>query len=120
MKVSFALSIAGAVVVLYRVRTRLVSRAIPLDVDLATSVAIYRLELVRRRDLLRAVARWYLFPILPGMVVFTLGLFLSRPAAGVRMLALFVFVGFLTQALNQRAARRIDQKIARLATLEHQ
>lgn len=87
------------------------------ELDLASG---HRRELVRQRDALRSVWRWYLLPFVPGAVVFVLGTNLEAganlsiwAALGMSVESLgfmgVVFVGIW--ALNARAARELDDEI---------
>lgn len=74
-------------------------------------------ELRRQRDLLRDVPRWYLAPFVPGLLLIAIGRFLEEPekwSVQVRFLlstaAIFAFVAWL----NRRAARKLDEEIAKL------
>ena len=88
----------------------------PADMALTSCLAFHRGELERQRDLLRGVWKWYLLPLVPGMILFCLGPVMARPekaslavavsiAAG--NLAFFVFIG----ELNRRAANKIQGRI---------
>ena len=82
-----------------------------------------RRQLVRQRDLLRSVPKWYLAPFLPGMLGFYLA-FAAKDAAVVGWsaalghiwvnlagtAALFVFIAWL----NLNTARNLDRQIAAL------
>ena len=65
-RVGCALVMAGALFIIYRLRTRAVAGSIPLDAPRAHAVAAYRRELEVQRDLLRTVTSWYLLPFFPG------------------------------------------------------
>lgn len=90
-------------------------------------VQFYRRELVRQRDALAGIWRWYLGPLVPGMVVFWLSVgaraTASDPvwpwvitAAGLAFCA-FVFGGIA--ALNQRAAAQLQAEIDTLDQAAH-
>ena len=84
-------------------------------------MAVYRRELERQRDLLRTVTWWYLLPLLPAMVVLTLGqaIMRSQPAPALRMFGFVLLIGVLIRQLNQRGAHKLQHKIDRLtAALE--
>jgi len=88
----------------------------PAD-DLAS---VHRRELVRQRDALRSVWRWYLAPFVPGLLVFIVG---TTIEAGVHaplwavIATSAVSLGFVSLifagvwALNAYAARKLDQEI---------
>lgn len=84
---------------------------------------MHRRELIRQRDALRSVWRWYLMPFVPGIVVFTLGTTIEA-GASVPLWAVIVtsivslgFSGaifFGVWALNAYAARKLDEQIKEL------
>lgn len=86
--------------------------------------AFYRGELVRQRDALRSITRWYLAPFIPGLVLFQAGVAHSMLAQEMPMAAVAVISGialaFLFAVfaairwLNHRAASQLDAEIARL------
>ena len=119
-RVGCALVMAGALFIIYRLRTRAVPGSIPLDAPRAHAVAAYRRELEVQGDLLRTVTFWYLLPLLPGLAVITLGqaLALAQTARALPVLVFFLLFGFLTRQLNQRGARKLQDKIDGLVTLE--
>lgn len=100
-----------------------------IDAPTREQIAFHRGALVRQRDLLRSVPRWYLGPFVPGLVVLfvaqarsaLLGEGLSSPAlervaplAGNLALVALVFVAVAW--LNARAARKLDAEVAALDT----
>jgi hypothetical protein len=123
-----ALVMAGAVVVV-AVLWRRGSNMRPPMIDAPTSeqIAFHRGALVRQRDLLRSVPRWYLGPFVPGILVLFVaqarnallgeGLpsaALDRGALLAGNLALVVLVFVAVAWLNARAARKLDAEIAAL------
>jgi FtsH-binding integral membrane protein len=125
------LVIAGALFAVLRLHKTGAARTVPAELAFRTCVGFHRQELERQRDLLRSVWRWYLLPLVAGMVVFLLGLFeltMQRPhtsehartivivfaltAAGCAL----VFVG--VGKLNQWAARKLQREIDTLNQLE--
>ena len=77
----------------------------------------HRREIVRQRDMLRAVPYWYLLPLVPGMIV-TLaakadsaaGALVAVPVVGV----IFMFVWWL----NAAAARFLESQLRQVEALE--
>jgi len=94
-----------------------------LDVPADNLSRVYRRDLVRQRDALKAVWRWYLLPFVPGIVVFVLG---TNIEAGVSLPAWAIFVSsaislsfvgliyFCIWVLNAYAARKLDEEIEAL------
>jgi hypothetical protein len=122
-RIGCGLAIAGALFIIYRIRTRGVAHPVPTNVALSAAMAIYQRELERQRDLLLTVTWWYLLPLLPGMVVLTLlqGFMRSQPGPALRVFSFVLVIGALTRQLNRRAAGTLQQKIDRLtAALEKQ
>ena len=114
------LVIAGVLYVVVQLYRRASSGSLPADLGVAASVEFHRRELVRQRDMLRSVWRWYIAPIVPGLAVFSAGSIPPHsPAWAYLWLALFFFVtlGGIVW-LNRRAADRLDRQIAELDNLE--
>lgn len=117
-----ALVIAGALYIVYQLHKRGSAKTVPADLASMTCLNFHRDELERQRDLLRSVWRWYLLPIVPGLVLFLIGHAVKVPpehwgAFGVTAAvcaAVFASVG----ALNQWAARRLQRQIDELDALE--
>ena len=89
----------------------------------ASLMEFHRTELVRQRDAVASVWRWYLAPFAPGALIFVAGALFS-PDTGLPFLAqLPVFLSSLAIMggvaaavilLNTRAARQLDEEIAAL------
>ncbi|TGX50142.1 hypothetical protein E5A73_17110 [Sphingomonas gei] len=121
IRIACAAIILGTVVVmrnLWRRRPKAPDAALG-----AASHAFHRANLVAQRDLLLSVWRWYLAPIVPGMVLFLLAA--ARASAEHMPLAVALaasgVAGTLVGAmfwgihwLNRAAARRLDVAIAAL------
>jgi hypothetical protein len=123
-RLGHGLIIAGVLYVCAQLRVRGSARALP-DATARECVAFQRAELQRQHDLLRGVWRWYLAPLVPGLMV----LFASHAAvaAAVRPLlvlpvalaalftaAVFVVIG----KLNLGAAARLREQIRQLEAEE--
>ena len=84
----------------------------------------FKRELERQRDLLQNVGKWYLGPLVPGLVIITIASARSNPGH-LRHFALFLtvyglFVVFLfvyIWKLNHRAARKLQRQIDELDAL---
>jgi len=121
VQIGAGLIIAAALYVSWQLNKRAsVSSNTMLATDL---VNFHRDELVRQRDALRSVWRWYLLPFVPGALVFTLGTTIEANAdlsiwgaLAVSAVQLgfggAIFLGIWT--LNIYAARRLDEKIKAL------
>lgn len=111
------LALLGIAYVMYQIRAKGTVRPLPSALGLTAAAAFYRGELERQRNLLLSVWRWYLLPLVPGLVVFTLARWLEQPppwprAAG--MVAGAAVVNFVIVWMNRRAAARVQKAIDRL------
>ena len=96
----------------------------PTDISSGQSLADHHREaLVRQRDALQSVWRWYLLPFAPGMLVFTLGTTFETGSGippSARLSTSAVSLGFISaiffgvHALNARAAKKLDEEIGAL------
>lgn len=125
-----ALLMAGVVVVVV-VLWRRGSNVRPPELDAPTSeqIAFHRRAIVRQRDLLRSVPRWYLGPLVPGVLVLSVAEALRAPlgealphptltrvAMVAGEVAILAIVFGAVAWLNARAARKLDAEIATLDT----
>lgn len=116
-KLGALLTVAGTGVLVWQLHTRASAR--PLPAALADSLLqFHRGELVRQRDALRSVWRWYIAPLVPGMVLFLCGrqVEIGRWQPGVFVVAALLLVGVVL--LNHLAARRLQRQIDVLDGLE--
>jgi hypothetical protein len=115
-----ALIIAGMLCILFQLYKRATPGTLPADLALTASLDFHRRELVRQRDLLRTVWLWYVGPIVPGIVVFGMGV---KPAHGsaslLNAVPFFTILGVVLW-LNYRAAQRLTRQIAEIDNLESQ
>lgn len=119
MQAGAALIIVATVMVLRHLHRMASARAVPEDG--APIVDFHREELIRQRDVLRTVGRWYLAPFIPGLALITAGRWFQAHARGrtvetdhliilvtSAIVALFfVFVW----ALNQWGAKQLQKRI---------
>ncbi len=123
IRVGALMIIAGAFYVCWKLN-EIASASDPDPLVAAESLANHhRRELVRQRDALRSVWRWYLLPFVPGIVVFIVGtsiqagadlslwITLTTAMVGLGLVSLF-FAG--VWVLNQHAAREINAEIQAL------
>jgi hypothetical protein len=108
---------AGILYVLYHLHAWGSARALPADLGLKDALDFQCSEMVRQRDLLQGVWRWYMLPFFPGMALILIGRAIESPDR--RLLAAIVAAAAVLMAaylarLNQRAARRIQQSIDQL------
>jgi hypothetical protein len=114
MRAGFLVSVPAVIFVVYHLHRQGASRVMPADMALASCLAFHRGELVRQRDLLRGVWRWYLAPLIPGLILVCLGPALAHPEHAGRALALFAgilaFFALIGEA-NRYAAKRLQARI---------
>jgi hypothetical protein len=115
-----ALVIAGLIYVIWRMNGMAAPATTPVSMGFDTWVGFHRRELERQRDALRSIWRWYLLPMLPGILVFSLGVILPKMhrladvwRAAPFSLMLVAFFWFVIQA-NLRGARRLQEQIDEL------
>jgi hypothetical protein len=109
-----ALVAVGALYVCWRLHMLASARA----PDAAEScLAFHRGELIRQRDALRAIWRWYLGPLVPGLALFWIGVGLEQPTPvlGAIIAAIGLAIGggvfWGIGALNARAAEMLQKEI---------
>jgi len=108
------LSIAGVIFIVYYLHRHGAARTMPEEMALTTCLQFHRGELERQRDLLRGVWKWYLAPLLPGLILFYLGPILAHPERaprGLWLLALSLAFFVLIGELNRYAAKRLQARI---------
>jgi hypothetical protein len=118
IRIASAAVILGTLFVLYNLWRR---RPTPHDAALgAPSLPFYRATLAAQRDALATVWRWYLAPIVPGMVLFLLAVLHASAQHMPFWAALLAIVGLTLPVgaifwgihrLNRAAARRIQTMI---------
>lgn len=116
LKLGSLLVIAGVAIVAWQLARR-TSRPDPAA-EAADVYSHYRSRLVCEEHLLARVGRWYLAPMLPGLLVFMAGQAVAAGAATLpgfmtfAALPLLLFLGIWL--LNRRAAAKLREQIARL------
>jgi hypothetical protein len=113
-----ALLIGGVLFVMGYLHLRAASRVVPGQADAKTLWRFHRHELLRQRDILRAIVWWYLAPFVPGMVVLAAARWDTgaAPALGGAVIVLLLFA-FVRQ-LNLRGAKFLDGELAKVDALE--
>ena len=116
-QVALGLGIAGTLVLLYQMRKRGASRALPTDMAFMSCLEFHRQELERQRDTLETFWIWGLMPLVPFGLVFTFAFYFMPRGGLILSLIVGVFVAcFLTffGKLNQRGARKLQRQIDEL------
>ena len=121
VKLGSVMIVAGVLYVAWQLHRRASPGKVDPDAAAANVIAFHRAELERQYRALSKIWRWYLGPMLPGLLVFIIGPACMHPPhswvsvwEGLGVCA-FVFGG--TWWLNWRAARMLRREIDRLDTL---
>ena|SRR5579872_85040 len=121
VRVGFGLLILGTSYLIWHLLSKGSWGPLPEEMGLSSCVEFQRRQLEQQRDLLTSVWRWYLGPLIPGMVVllFAFGRanpgHLKHPAFVVVPEAIFfAAVAVAIAMLNGRAARRLQRQIDEL------
>ena len=79
--ISNLLIIAGVLVVVVNLRRKAHAAAPPASASAEALVAFQRAEFVRQRDALKTVWRWYILPVIPGVVLWFIAMGMGAAAA---------------------------------------
>jgi hypothetical protein len=115
-QLAIAMILVGEAIVLRNLWRRGTPRpAPPPGVSTVEYLAYYRAELVRERDLLGSVIRWYLAPMAPGLVFLPIAVCidLGRIAlwTGSVTIASVALVFIVVAAVNHRQSRKLAREI---------
>ena len=110
-RVGAVLILLATTYVVYRLQRYGSTSMMPEELALTNCVEFHRAQLLRQRDLLRSVWRWYLLPFVPGLLLMLMGRAAVDPSRAMRatLISAVVFLGI--GWLNERAARRLDDEI---------
>jgi drug/metabolite transporter (DMT)-like permease len=123
MQLGSILIIAGAIFIVAWLHFRASANPIPSHISFMDYTSRYRDELRRQQSALRTVWLWYLGPLVPGLVLFTIGMGrLIEHAPGSRrpmwpFVVLMVAVFAAIWLLNLWGARRLQHQIDELSSL---
>jgi hypothetical protein len=124
MRVGSGLIIAGSIYIAWHLYAKGSGRRLPGTLGLSSSIEFHREELVRQRDLVRSVPRWYLGPMIPGLVVLMVAVGRANPGHVKHFGWIFgsycVFMALVFAGvwwMNTRAARKIQKRIDELDRL---
>lgn len=112
-----ALCIAGLLYMAYQLNRRASVRSLPAELGAESSLQFYRGQLERQRDFIAHIWRWYLWPLVPGLAVFSLQSILAVhkhiwPALAVN--GLFAASLIAAWQANAYAARCLQKRINEL------
>jgi len=115
--VSPLLLIAGMLYVMFQIHLR-AAKPLPGDAGRTAYLEFHRRELERQRDALRSVWRWYLLPLVPGLVAGIIDTALARRGMGAAaffgLVCAIIFAGVCK--LNDNAAGKLDKEIENLSS----
>lgn len=120
---SFALFFVAMLWIVVALHRKGSAKSLPEGVDTLNGLKFYRAELERQYRVVKEVWWWYLAPMVPGFVVYTVGYVWMHPhPAGwvkiavmdVAVTGMFVWVW----RMNQKAARCLERMIAELNATE--
>ena len=122
-RATFALFIAAMLWIVVQLYRKGSATRLPGGLDTLTSLRLYRGELERQRAVVRNVWSWYLAPLVPGFVVYTIGYAIKfqRPAAWAGLALMDTIVAgmfFVIWKMNMRAARCLQRMIDELNAVE--
>lgn len=125
LRIGALMVVAGTLCVCWQLNKIAAASATPDDASAESLASHHRSQLVRQRDALRSVWKWYMLPLVPGLLVMSLG-FSIRDSATMpiwsmvtRSLIQLGFTGAVfagVWALNARGARKLDTEINALDT----
>ena len=122
-RITFALWIAALAWMMLSLHRKGSAKKMPEGADTLTGLRFYRAELERQLEVVSSVWSWYLAPMVPGFVVFTVGSVIppSHPAAWAKAAFMDVLVAgmfFWVWKLNAKAARCLTRMIEELKAAE--
>ena len=115
------LIIAGLAYMAYQLHRRTSPRNMPGDLGAVSSLRFHRAELERQMDFLRHIWKWYLGPMIPGLLAFSLATMTGdhhRLLRLVLMNSLFAGCLVLVWRLNAYAVRCLQARIDELRRIE--
>ena len=117
-RVAYVAIIASVLYICWHLHQHGSASRMPENLGMANSLEFHRQELERQRDLVSGVWRWYLGPMIPGMVLLLVALARTNPGhvknfgvvfTAYACLVVLVFAG--VGWMNLRAARRLQRRI---------
>jgi len=118
-RTTYGLFIAAMLWIVVALHHKGSAKTMPEGVDTLTGLRFYRAELERQYRVVRDVWWWYLAPLVPGFVVYTIGHAIQspRPAAWAGLAFMDVVVAGMfvwIWRMNQKAARCLERMIQEL------
>jgi len=118
LRLSCALLVVGEAIVIAGMWRVSAKAPAPVGASTQDLLSFYRGELGRERDRLWTIARWYLAPVAPGIVLLPFGVYsalgISSPGVNVVTLGSTALAYVIIIALHRRSARRIARELESL------
>jgi hypothetical protein len=117
-QVACAMLIAGLAYMAYQLHRRTSPRSMPAELGATNSLQFHRTELERQLDFINHIWRWYLGPLVPGLLAFSLATAMADHHNLVRIALVNLFFAFcliLVWRLNVYAAHCLQNRIDELA-----
>ncbi len=113
LRLSCALLVVGEAIVIVGMWRVSAKTPAPSSASTQDLLSFYRGELGRERDRLRDIARWYLAPVAPGIVLFPFGVYAALGISSLLVTAVTLVSTALTYVIIVALHRRSAQRIAR-------
>lgn len=111
--------IGGILLVVWNLHRKARASAPPSDASAATLIDFQRAEFTRQRDALKTVWRWYVLPVVPGLILWFIAVAVGIPAkdpvraaivlSGTALVVLVVFAAIIL--LNLLGAAHLQRQI---------
>jgi len=122
-RLTFALFIAAMLWIVVALHRKGSAKKLPEGVDTLTGLRFYREELQRQYEVVKSIWWWYLAPMVPGFIVFSIGYALNHPRPGAWAVLAFMdaiiagmFYGIWR--MNMKAARCLRRMIDELTAAD--
>lgn len=122
-RVTFGLFIAGLLWMVVQLHRKGSVMTMPAGLGTLTSLQFYRTQLERQREAVDTVWSWYLAPLIPGLLVYTVwsAIRSPHPATWVGLAVMDVVIAgvfYVIWKMNARAARCLQRMIDELKAAE--
>ena len=121
LRIGSALCIIGCLYAMIQLHKRGSARTLARDLGATKGLQFHRGELEKQRNALQGIWSWYLLPLVPGLVVFSLGRGVELGVPWTRLGLYIAICGVLFWVfaeVNRWAARKLQKQIDALPVLE--
>jgi hypothetical protein len=118
-QIAWGLSTATALFLIWYLASKTSVKPMPSEMSFASSLAFYRRELNRQRELLRSVAWLWLLPMLPAVLgeLIGRGFAASKPLLTPTQFGGYLLICFLVGWLYEQSARKLQARSDSLSTV---